>query len=109
MHINVILYARVSTADQSSGRDTQIDVMNKKIKELGYRHIVTTFIDEDVSGDSHIEERPGFKKMIQFVRDYKLSNPDSPIKEVWTQTRDRISREVDMLGYATVMLRMSGV
>ncbi len=57
MHINVLIYIRVSTADQESGRDTQKDVITNKLKSLGYRHIVQTFIDEEVSGDSHIEER----------------------------------------------------
>ncbi|MHA1464129.1 MAG: recombinase family protein, partial [Candidatus Heimdallarchaeaceae archaeon] len=64
MHVNVICYVRVSTADQTSGRDTQLDVLEKKIQSLGYRHILETFIDEDVSGDSHIEERPGFKNLL---------------------------------------------
>lgn len=109
MHINVIIYIRVSTADQESGRDTQIDVIANKLKSLGYRHIVQTFIDEEVSGDSHIEERPAFKNMLKLIREYKQQNPTSPIKELWVQTRDRISREVDMLGYASVILRALGV
>jgi DNA invertase Pin-like site-specific DNA recombinase len=109
MHINVIVYIRVSTADQSSGRDTQEDVIDKKIKSIGYRHVLETFIDEDVSGDSHVEERPGFKRMIEFIKDYNRSRPEDSVREVWVQTRDRISREVDMLGYASVVLRSNGV
>jgi len=109
MHLNVIVYIRVSTADQTSGRDTQEDVIGKKIKSIGYRHVLETFIDEDVSGDSHVEERPGFKQMINFIIDYNRSRPEDPVREVWVQTRDRISREVDMLGYASVVLRSNGV
>ncbi len=109
MHVNVICYVRVSTADQTSGRDTQIDVIEKKIQSLGYRHILETFIDEDVSGDSHIEERPGFKSLLSYVKEFNKSNPGNTVKEIWVQTRDRISRNVDMLGYASVVLRANGV
>ena len=109
MHVNVVTYVRVSTADQESGRDTQFDVIDKKIKTVGYRHILEQFIDEDVSGDSHVEERPGFKRMLKFISDYNSQKPEDPIREVWVQTRDRISREVDMLGYATILLRSKGV
>lgn len=109
MHVNVVVYVRVSTGDQSSGLETQKDVVDKKIRSLGYRHVIETFIDEDVSGDSHIEERPAFKEMLRFIADYKEKNPQNPIKEVWVQTRDRISRDVDMLGYASVKFRMAGV
>lgn len=109
MHVNVVCYVRVSTADQTSGRDTQIDVIEKKIQSLGYRHILETFIDEDVSGDSHIEERPGFKNLLSYVKEYNKSNPGNNVKEIWVQTRDRISRNVDMLGYASVVLRANGI
>jgi len=109
MHVNVICYVRVSTADQTSGRDTQIDVIEKKIQSLGYRHILETFIDEDVSGDSHIEERPGFKNLLRYVKEFNKSNPGNTVKEIWVQTRDRISRNVDMLGYASVVLRANGI
>ena len=51
MHVNVVTYVRVSTADQESGRDTQFDVIDKKINTVGYRHVLETFVDEDVSGD----------------------------------------------------------
>ncbi len=109
MHINAIIYIRVSTSDQESGRDTQLDVITQKIQSLGYRHLVQTFIDEEVSGDSHVEERPAFKKLLAFVKNFNLQNPSDPIKELWVQTRDRISREVDMLGYTVVLLRNLGV
>ena len=109
VHINVLIYIRVSTADQESGRDTQIDIITKKIKSLGYRHIIQTFIDEDVSGDSHIEDRPAFKEMLKVIEQHRQEDHTSHIKELWVQTRDRISREVDMIGYATVILRQSGV
>ncbi|MBY9000158.1 MAG: recombinase family protein, partial [Candidatus Heimdallarchaeota archaeon] len=86
-----------------------IDVIEKKIQSLGYRHVLETFVDEDVSGDSHIEERPGFKKLLSFVKDFNKSSPGNTVKEIWVQTRDRISRDVDMLGYASVVLRANGV
>ncbi len=47
--------------------------------------------------------------MLQFIKDYKEKNPDNPIREIWVQTRDRISRDVDMLGYATILLKMNGI
>ncbi len=109
MHINAIIYIRVSTSDQESGRDTQVDVITQKIQSLGYRHLVQTFIDEEVSGDSHVEERPAFKELLKFTKDFNLQNPNDPIKELWVQTRDRISREVDMIGYAVVLLRALGI
>ena len=109
MHINVICYVRVSTADQTSGKDTQIDVIEKKIQSLGYRHILDIFVDEDVSGDSHVEERPGFKRLLNYVKDFNKNNSGNPVKEIWVQTRDRISRDVDMLGYASVVLRANGI
>ncbi len=109
MHVNVVKYLRVSTADQESGLGTQDEVITQKIRSIGYRHIIETFTDEDVSGDSHVEQRPGFKKMLEFIREYNKNNAGDPIREVWVQTRDRISREVDMLGYATVLLRGLGV
>lgn len=109
MHVNVVIYVRTSTADQSSGRETQIDVVMQKIKAVGYRHVVKTFVDEEVSGDSHVEERPAFKEMLNFIREFNKNNAGDPIKELWVQTRDRVSREVDMLGYATVVLRTMGV
>ena len=109
MHINAIIYIRVSTSDQESGRDTQLDVITQKIQSLGYRHLIETFIDEEVSGDSHVEERPAFKKLLAFVKNFNLQHPSDPIKEVWVQTRDRISREVDMLGYTVVLLRALGL
>ncbi|OLS31530.1 MAG: hypothetical protein HeimAB125_16110 [Candidatus Heimdallarchaeota archaeon AB_125] len=109
MHVNVVTYVRVSTADQESGRDTQFDVIDKKINTVGYRHVLETFVDEDVSGDSHVQERPGFKQMMEFIQIHNKQRPEDPVKEVWVQTRDRISREVDMLGYASVLLRSHGV
>ena len=109
MHVNVVTYVRVSTADQESGRDTQFDVIDKKINTVGYRHVLETFVDEDVSGDSHVQERPGFKQMMEFIQMHNIQRPEDPVKEVWVQTRDRISREVDMLGYASVLLRSHGV
>ncbi len=109
MHINVVTYVRVSTADQETGKDTQVDVINKKIGTIGYRHIMETFFDEDVSGDSHVEERPGFRKMLNFISETLKEHPENPVREVWVQTRDRISREVDMLGYSSVLLRTMGV
>ncbi len=109
MHVNVVTYIRVSSADQESGRDTQFDVINKKISSIGYRHVLETFTDEDVSGDSHVEERPGFRNMLNFIGAYLKEHPDNPVREIWVQTRDRIAREVDMLGYASVVLRSLGV
>ena len=109
MHINVIVYIRVSTADQESGLETQKDVIEKRLKEIGYRHLLKTFVDEDISGDSHVEQRPAYKELLAYIAEYNKNNAGDPIREIWVQTRDRISREVDMLGYASVVLRSLGV
>ena len=109
MHVNVVTYVRVSSADQESGKETQFDVIDKKIRTIGYRHILGTFTDEDVSGDSHIEERPGFRSLLNFVSNHLKEHPDNPVREVWVQSRDRVAREVDMLGYASVILRTLGI
>ena len=103
--IPVLIYSRASTNDQESGISTQIDVVTKKIESLGYRSIIKTFTDEGVSGDISPEERPAFKELLNFTKDFNLQNPSGPIKEVWVQTRDRIARDVDYLGYATILLR----
>jgi len=91
MHINVVIYMRVSTADQETGLDTQLDVIQKKIKSVGYRRVIETFADEDVSGDSHVEERPAFKQMLEFIKKHNATNSE-PIREVWVQSRDRTWR-----------------
>ena len=105
MHIKVVLYVRTSTNDQESGLKTQQEVTKKKIEDLGYRNIVETFIDENVPSDSYIEDRPAFQEMIGFIKSYNQSNSYKPIRELWCHTRDRISRDVDILGYATIILR----
>ena len=103
--IPVLVYSRASTNDQESGINTQIDVITKKIESLGFRSIIKTFTDEGVSGDILPEERPAFQEMLDFIQHSKNINPEQSIKEVWVQTRDRIARNVDYLGYATILLR----
>jgi len=103
--IPILVYSRASTNNQESGISTQIDVITKKIESLGFRSIIKTFIDEGVSGDISPEERPAFKELLKFTKDFNLQNSSGPIKEVWVQTRDRIARDVDYLGYTAILLR----
>ncbi len=109
MHIKVVMYVRTSTTDQEGGLETQIDVLNKRIEAVGWRNIVETFVDEAIPGDSEVEDRPGFKAMLIYIENYNKENPKNTIKEVWVQTRDRIARDVDIMGYVSVILRRIGV
>ena len=88
------MYVRTSTTDQESSLETQVDVMERKIKTLGWRNIVESFVDEGVPGDSYFEEGPAFKAMTSFIEYFNKQNPRDPIKEVWVQTRDSIARDV---------------
>lgn len=107
--IPVLIYARASTNNQESGISTQLAVVTEKIESLSYRSIVATFTDEGVAGDILPEERSAFQEMLNYIKDSRIKNPKQPIKEVWVQTRERISRNVDYLGYTTVRLGKLGV
>ena len=77
--IPVLIYSRASTNDQESGISTQIDVVTKKIESLGFRSIIETFTDEGFSGDISPEERPAFKELLKFTKDFNLQNSSGPI------------------------------
>lgn len=102
--IPILIYARASTNNQESGISTQLSVVTEKIESLGYRSIVETFTDEGVSGDILPEERSAFQEMLNYIKNSRIKNPEQSIKEVWVQTRNRIARNVDYLGYTTVLL-----
>ena len=97
-----VIYARTSTADQESGLETQIDDVTAKIYEVGEREIVAVIKDEDVPGDSDPEYRQGFRKIIEMAE-------KGEIDEVWAQSRDRLSRDVDILGYIRILLKKRNV
>ncbi len=65
------------------------------------------FVDENVSGDSDPEFRTGFKQMLSYIKDCMLT--DNPVNEVWVQTRDRLSRDIDYLGHITILLKRANV
>lgn len=108
----IIGYIRVSTADQAGGVETQKKFILDKIKEVEERNpnitysIVEFIVDESVPGDTDIDSRKGFSQLLSLIQLYKGSG--KPIKEVWVQNRDRIARDVDLLGYASYTLRKYG-
>ncbi|MHA1514968.1 MAG: recombinase family protein [Candidatus Heimdallarchaeaceae archaeon] len=53
---------------------------------------------EDVPGDSDPEYREGFIEILRMVEENEFD-------ELWSQSRDRLSRDVDILGYIRVMLK----
>ncbi len=96
--IRCIVYVRTSTADQESGLETQIDDVTAKIYQAGDREIIKIIKDEDVPGDSDPEYREGFIEILRMVEENEFD-------ELWSQSRDRLSRDVDILGYIRVMLK----
>ncbi|MHA1954349.1 MAG: recombinase family protein [Candidatus Heimdallarchaeaceae archaeon] len=89
---------RTSTADQESGLETQIDDVSARIYQVGEREIVKIIKDEDTPGDSDPEYREGFKEILEMVENEEFD-------ELWTQSRDRLSRDVDILGYIRIILK----
>jgi len=100
--IRCVIYARTSTADQSSGLETQIDDVTAKIYEAGDREIVAIIKDEDTPGDTDPEYRAGFKKILEMAKEHSFD-------ELWAQSRDRLSRDVDILGYIRVLLKKNDI
>jgi len=99
----VVIYARVSKKEQKKKKtvDTQVDLLTPIIRTEGYEH-VDTIKDEDVSGDSDPEKRPGFSRIIEMA-------DRREIDEVWVSTRDRIARNVDLMGYIRTILDRKSV
>ncbi len=96
--IRCLIYVRTSTADQESGLETQIDDVSAKIYQVGEREILKIIKDEDTPGDSDPEYRYGFREILRMVEDGEFD-------ELWTQSRDRLSRDVDILGYIRILLK----
>ncbi|MHA1203111.1 MAG: recombinase family protein [Candidatus Heimdallarchaeaceae archaeon] len=96
--IRCVVYSRTSTADQESGLETQIDDVSAKIYQVGDREIVAVIKDEDIPGDSEPEYREGFKKVLKMAEEGEFD-------ELWSQSRDRLSRDVDVLGYIRILLK----
>ncbi len=79
-------YIRVSSADQASSLEVQL----KAIQDYcSYKNmiLVETFIDEDVSGFTHLEKRPAGRKLIQAINN-KLASSVIAVKP------DRLFRNV---------------
>ncbi|MHA1827285.1 MAG: recombinase family protein, partial [Candidatus Heimdallarchaeaceae archaeon] len=100
--IRCVIYTRTSTADQESGLETQIDDVSAKIYQAGEREIVRIIKDEDCPGDSDPEYREGFKELLKLAE-------NGEIDEVWCQSRDRLSRDVDILGYIRILLKKKDI
>ena len=100
--IRCVIYARTSTADQTSGLETQIEDVTAKIYQAGDREIVRIIRDQDIAGDSDPEYRPGFKEILELAKNNQFD-------ELWSQSRDRLSRDVDILGYIRILLKKNNV
>ena len=100
--IRCVIYVRTSTADQESGLETQIDDVSAKIYQAGEREIVKIIRDEDCPGDSDPEYRQGFLEVLKMVNNNEFD-------ELWSQSRDRLSRDVDILGYIRILLKKKEV
>ncbi len=96
--VRCVIYVRTSTADQESGLETQIDDVSARIYQVGEREIVKIIKDEDTPGDSDPEYREGFNEILEMVESEQFD-------ELWTQSRDRLSRDVDILGYIRIILK----
>jgi len=99
----VVIYARVSTKDQEKKEtvNTQIDLLTPIIQKE--KCILVDIIkDEDISGDSDPEKRPGFSRIIDMATNGEMD-------EVWVASRDRIARNVDLMGFIRVTLDRQGV
>ena len=101
--IRVVIYARVSTKDQEKEKtiNTQIDLLTPIIQKEGHE-LVDIIKDEDVSGDTDPEKRSGFSKIIELAENREMD-------EVWVASRDRIARNVDLMGYIRVILQRCSV
>lgn len=99
----VVIYARVSTKDQEKEKtiNTQVDLLTPIIHKQNY-DLVEIVKDEDVSGDTDPEKRPGLSRIM------KMAENDA-IEEVWVASRDRLARNVDLMGFIRVTLRRKGV
>lgn len=110
--VHAVGYLRVSTDEQSSGIETQKAVINQYIDELEskdpavQRYVSKFFVDENVSGDSDPEFRTGFKNLLDYINKSKQTNS---VNEVWVQTRDRLSRDIDYLGHITILLKRENI
>jgi len=100
--IRCVIYVRTSTADQESGLETQIDDVSAKIYQAGNREIVKIIRDEDTPGDSDPEYREGFLEVLEMAKAAEFD-------ELWSQSRDRLSRDVDILGYIRILMKKKEV
>ncbi len=103
MGTKVVIYARVSTKDQEKEEtvNTQIDLLTPIIQKEKCV-LVGIIKDEDISGDSDPEKRPGFSGIIDMA-------DRGEIDEVWVASRDRIARNVDLMGFIRITLQRQGV
>ena len=99
----IVIYARVSTKDQEEAEtvNTQIDLLTPIIQKEGHE-LVKIIKDENVSGDTDPEKRSGFSRIIEMA-------DRREINEVWVASRDRIARNVDLMGYIRTILDRKSV
>ena len=99
----IVIYARVSTKDQEKEQtaNTQIDLLTPIIQKEGHE-LIDIIKDEDISGDSDPEKRPGLARILDMAQ-------AKEIDEVWVASRDRIARNVDLMGFIRITLNRLGV
>ena len=99
----IVIYARVSTKDQEKEEtiNTQVDLLTPIVQKEGHT-LVQIIKDQDISGDSDPEKRPGFSRIVEMAG-------SKDIDEVWVASRDRVARNVDLMGYIRTILQRAGV
>jgi DNA invertase Pin-like site-specific DNA recombinase len=102
--IRVVLYARVSTKEQTREGtiQTQIDRLIKALALHKDREQIGIFKDEAESGSTDPFMRKNFPKILEMAKNREFD-------ELWVSSRDRLARDVDMAGYVRIILQQSGV
>lgn len=90
--INVVIYARVSTAEQTEegySIDAQLETVKKKC-ELDGKQVINHYVDKGISGKS-IEKREALKRLLKDAKEGKFD-------EVWVWKTNRLARNhLDLL------------
>ncbi|MDP7979912.1 recombinase family protein [Bacillus sp. WLY-B-L8] len=90
--IQVVIYARVSTAEQAEegySIDAQLDVVKKRCEQEG-RIVVDQYIDRGISGKA-MENRPDLQRLLKDAKESKF-------QEIWVWKTNRLARNhLDLL------------
>ncbi|MBJ8153499.1 recombinase family protein [Bacillus cereus] len=90
--IRVVIYARVSTAEQAEegySIDAQLDVVKKRCEQEG-RIVVGQYIDRGISGKA-MENRPDLQRLLKDAKEGKF-------QEIWVWKTNRLARNhLDLL------------